>query len=177
MNARELYLLSVKENGIPSNQYAKLSRKEKMALEERNGKYWLTPQERGKFRVVLTGGVFDILHIGHILTLQKAKEHGDILIVVVTTDARVEEMKKRKPVHPADYRRAMVASLKPVDLAIVGCANMMETFARVSPDTVAFGYDQTPMQLPSGCKSIHLKEVKADNALAKTSRVIERLGL
>jgi cytidyltransferase-like protein len=177
MNARELYLLSVKEKGIPQAAYGKLSRGERMQLEERAGKYYLKASERAKFSVVLTGGVFDVLHIGHVLTLQKARELGDLLVVVVATNETVEKRKGKKPLHEAEYRRAMVAELKPVDAAIVGEADWMQTFARVKPDIVAFGYDQKPILLPDGCKSAHLETVKVDPAFAKTSRIIRELGI
>jgi len=177
MNAKALYLLSVKENGISPAQAAKLTRGEKMLLEERSGKYYLKASERAKFSVVLTGGVFDILHIGHVLTLQKARGLGDVLVAVVATNETVEKHKGKKPLHDAEYRRAMVAELKPVDAAIVGCADWMQTFARVQPNVVAFGYDQKPIPLPVGCKSAHLETVKVDPAFAKTSRIIRELGI
>jgi cytidyltransferase-like protein len=177
MNAKALYLLAVKENGIPQQEYAKLTRGEKSLLDERGGKYYLKAEKRANFSVVLTGGVFDVLHIGHVLTLQKARELGELLVVIVATNETVERRKGKKPIHDADYRCAMVSALKPVDIAIVGEADWMGTFARVKPDVVAFGYDQSPIPLPEGCKSEHLKNVKADPALAKTSRIIRDLGI
>ncbi|MFA6328205.1 MAG: adenylyltransferase/cytidyltransferase family protein [Candidatus Micrarchaeia archaeon] len=177
MNAKELYLLSVKEKGISGSAAAKLTRGERMMLEERAGKYYLKASERAKFKVVLTGGVFDVLHMGHVLTLQHARGLGDALVAVVATNETVEKRKGKKPLHDADYRCAMVNALKPVDLAVVGEADWMGTFARVKPDVVAFGYDQAPIPLPEGCKSVHLENVKADHALAKTSRIIRELGI
>ncbi len=177
MEAQELYLLCTRESGISPEAFGKLSNHEKSMLVREGGRYFLAPAFREKFRVVLTGGVFDVLHMGHVLTLQKAKELGDLLVVVVATNERVEQVKKRKPLHDADYRRAMVSSLKPVDLAIVGASDVMETFSRVKPDIVAFGYDQKPFPLPAPCKSVHLTEIKADENLAKTSRIIRELGL
>lgn len=176
MDAKELYFVSVKENGISETEFSKLGSSEKELLEKRgNGKFYLKQGERAKFRVVLTGGVFDILHIGHLLTLQKASELGDALVVVVSTDERVEKVKGKKPIHEAEYRRAMVAAIRWVDLAVVGAREMMDTFGRVRPDVVVFGYDQKPFELP--CKVVHLLEVKADERLAKTSRIIRDLGL
>ena len=177
MNSRELYLLCTKENGLNESQVASLGRKEQSLLEKREGKFFLKASERAKFSVVLTGGVFDVLHIGHALTLQEARKLGNILIVIVARDATVEKIKGKKPLHEAEYRRAMVSELKPVDLAIVGAEDKLATFARVSPDIVAFGYDQSPFPLPQNCKSVHLSHVKADASLAKTSRIIRELGL
>lgn len=45
------------------------------------------------------------------------------------------------------------------------------------PDIVAFGYDQKPFALPGGCKSAHLTGVISDPSVAKTSKVIAKLGL
>jgi len=177
MNAKALYLLSVKENGISESAFANLTRGEKSLLYEREGKYYLKVSERAKFSVVLTGGVFDVLHVGHVLTLQKARELGELLIVVVATNETVEKRKGKKPLHDADYRCTMVGALKPVDIAIVGETDWMGTFARVKPDVVAFGYDQKPIPLPEGCRSAHLESVKVDPALAKTSRIIRELGI
>ncbi|VVC00994.1 FAD synthase [uncultured archaeon] len=176
MDAKELYLLAVQDNGITEEAYRTLSSHEQGMLEKKWDKYWLKKDHR-HFKVVLTGGVFDVLHIGHVLTLKKAREHGDILIAVVATDERVQKVKNRKPLHTADYRRAMVSALKMVDLAIVGGEDMMKTFERVSPDVVAFGYDQEPMKLPPHVKSVHLSEVKEDESIAKTSAIIRKLGL
>ena len=177
MNSRELYLLTVQENGISEARFSQLGRKEKSMLDKRNGKYFLKASERQKFSVALTGGAFDVLHIGHSLILSEAKRLADLLVVVVATDETIEKHKGKKPIHEATYRAAMVSSLKPVDLAIVGGADFLATFSRVQPDIVAFGYDQKPFELPDGTKSVHLEHVKADPALAKTSRIIRDLGL
>ena len=132
MDEKELYLLSVEKNGIAQEQYSQLSAGEKAMLEKSGERYWLSPQCRSKFRVALTGGVFDVLHIGHMLTLQKAREQADLLIAVVTANDRVEKVKGRKPIHDAEYRRAMVSAIRYVDLAISGSSgSVMETFERV----------------------------------------------
>ena len=178
MDAKELYLYCVRENGLSDHEMGELSEEERRLLSRgENGKFWLSRQERGKFTVALTGGAFDILHIGHALTLKKAKEQADLLVAVVSTDERVREVKKRNPIHDAEYRREMVSSVKGVDLAIAGSSDIMETFYRVRPDVVVFGYDQTPMKLPVPVKVVHLKEVISDPKLAKTSRIIRELGL
>lgn len=177
MDAKELYLLCVKENGLSDHQMGELSPNEHAMLSRgENGCFWLSRAEREKFRVVLSGGAFDILHIGHVLTLEKAREQGDLLVVVVSTDGRVKEVKKRAPIHDMEYRRSMVAALKMVDLALSGSTDIMETFYRVRPDVVVFGYDQKPMPLPAPCKIVHLTD-RMDEKLAKTSRIIRDLGL
>jgi len=68
--------------------------------------------------VVYIPGVWDLLHVGHILILERAKALGDILIVGVPIDAVVVEDKGKNPIIPCDQRIKMLESLKCVDLAI-----------------------------------------------------------
>ncbi|MGC8546764.1 MAG: adenylyltransferase/cytidyltransferase family protein [Thermoplasmata archaeon] len=91
---------------------------------------------------VMATGVFDILHPGHLHFLREAKEMGDELVVVVARDSVAEKM-KRKPFIPENIRLAMVSSLKPVDLAILGVeGNIYDILNLVRPDILALGYDQ-----------------------------------
>ena len=50
-------------------------------------------------KIVLAGGVFDIIHPGHIHTLNAAKALGDMLVVVIATDKTAKKIKKRPPLH------------------------------------------------------------------------------
>ena len=52
-----------------------------------------------KKKIVLAGGVFDIIHPGHIHTLNAAKALGDELVVAIATDKTAQKMKKRPPLH------------------------------------------------------------------------------
>ncbi|MGC8656030.1 MAG: adenylyltransferase/cytidyltransferase family protein [Thermoplasmata archaeon] len=91
---------------------------------------------------VMATGVFDILHPGHLHFLREAKKMGDELVVVVARDSVAEKM-KRKPFIPENIRLAMVSSLKPVDLAILGVeGNIYDILNLVRPDILALGYDQ-----------------------------------
>jgi FAD synthetase len=91
---------------------------------------------------VLATGVFDILHPGHVHFLTEARKLGDELVVVVARDSVAQRM-KRLPFIPENIRLAMVASLKPVDRAILGVeGNIYDILTIVKPDIVALGYDQ-----------------------------------
>jgi FAD synthetase len=92
-------------------------------------------------RRVMAAGVFDLLHLGHVHYLAEAKKLGDELIVVVATDVMVAR-RKHQPILPQDQRLAMVAALKPVDVAILGSPlDQFATVAAVQPDVIALGYD------------------------------------
>jgi len=76
-------------------------------------------KEEGK-RVVFTNGCFDILHLGHVKYLQKAKELGDVLIVGVNSDESVKRLKgKERPINPQYDRAYLVGNLKAVDYVTV----------------------------------------------------------
>ncbi len=70
-------------------------------------------------KVVFTNGCFDILHLGHVTYLHKAKQLGDILVVGVNTDESVQRLKgPSRPVNN-EYDRAMVLStLSSVDYTV-----------------------------------------------------------
>ncbi len=76
-------------------------------------------KSRGK-KIVTTNGVFDILHIGHLRYLSKAKKYGDILIVGINSDESVKKIKgMTRPIISQFARAEMVANLKPVDYCII----------------------------------------------------------
>ena len=117
----------------------------------------LTEIGRGAIRVVLAGGVFDIIHPGHIHTLRGAKALGNVLVVVVATDATAQKMKKRVPLHNMELRRDLVGSLSMVDYAVVGReGDIFKTVERIKPNIVALGYDQIHQEkfIIDGCKKI-----------------------
>ena len=114
---------------------------------------------RNSLRVVLAGGVFDIIHPGHISTLNAAKVLGDVLVVVVATDNTAVKMKKRKPIHNQEQRQELVNSLGVVDLCLIGQENdIFKTVNLVKPQIIALGYDQIHQEqfITEGCKKIKL---------------------
>jgi cytidyltransferase-like protein len=108
---------------------------------------------------VLAGGVFDIIHPGHIHTLTAAKALGDVLVVAIATDKTAQKMKKMTPLHNQELRCELVSSLSMVDEAIVGHEeDIFETVKEIKPDIIALGYDQIHQEkfISDGCKRISL---------------------
>lgn len=66
-------------------------------------------------RTVITFGTFDVLHIGHINILKRAKAYGDRLVVGVSSDALNFSKKQRNPVYPEFERTSIIAALNCVD--------------------------------------------------------------
>ena len=74
-------------------------------------------QNQGK-KVVFTNGVFDLLHLGHVTYLQKARDLGDLLVVALNSDASVKRIKgPLKPLLPLAERAEMLLALSCVDYA------------------------------------------------------------
>lgn len=68
-------------------------------------------------RIVLTQGAFDFIHIGHFLYLEKAREHGDILIVGVDSDEKVKQRKgPGRPIVDETERVKMLTHVRHVDI-------------------------------------------------------------
>jgi len=100
-----------------------------------------------KQKIVLASGVFDLIHLGHVRFLEKAKEAGGEnakLIVVIARDTTVKKMKGKPPILPEDERRALVEALKPVDETVLGSEkfDVEAVIQKYKPNIIAFGYDQ-----------------------------------
>ena len=119
----------------------------------------LTELGRTSLKVVLAGGVFDIIHPGHIHTLNAAKDLGDVLVVAIATDKTSEKMKKRLPLHNQDQRKMLVDALSVVDLSVVGHeGDIFKTVDLIRPQIIALGYDQVHQEkfITEGCRKINL---------------------
>jgi D-beta-D-heptose 7-phosphate kinase/D-beta-D-heptose 1-phosphate adenosyltransferase len=69
--------------------------------------------------LVLTNGVFDLLHYGHVRFLQQAQSRGAALMVGINSDASVRALKgPGRPIIPAPERIALLKALRCVDYAI-----------------------------------------------------------
>lgn len=66
--------------------------------------------------IVLAGGCFDILHIGHIRFLTEAKKQGDFLLILLESDETVKRLKgPKRPIHTQHERAEMLIALKAID--------------------------------------------------------------
>jgi len=107
----------------------------------------LTDRGRATIKVVFIGGGFEVIHLGHLYTIEKAKALGDVLIVSVARDSTIRKRKKREPAAKEEERVKLLSSLRQVDAAILGVeGDIYETLEKVAPDIVALGYDQYHME-------------------------------
>lgn len=91
---------------------------------------------------VLAGGTFNVIHPGHILFLEKARELGDCLVVVVSSNETAAKTKKY-PVKDQEERKMQLERIASVDKAVVGDPkDFFKIVLEERPDVIALGYDQ-----------------------------------
>lgn len=104
----------------------------RFAREKRNGR-----------KVVFTNGCFDLLHPGHIRSLEAARSFGDVLIVGINSDASVRALKgPGRPVIPQDERAEILVSLECVDAVLIfDEPTPQKVIAKLLPDVLVKGGD------------------------------------
>jgi len=168
---KKLYIMQIRERGIDKEK--KLSKDAYKYLNLVRGRYWLKEEARKKITIVATGGVFDVIHYGHILTLRQAKKYGDVLVVVAAHDD-IALKKGRTFLHEQEKRVELLNNLKLVDIAIPGGENIMDTVRLINPDVIVFGYDQMEFYVPN-VKTVKLN-ISYKPEVIKTSNILRGLG-
>jgi rfaE bifunctional protein nucleotidyltransferase chain/domain len=93
-------------------------------------------------RVVFTNGCFDILHLGHVDYLEKARALGDVLVLGLNTDASVSRLKPGRPLQDEMSRARVLASLLFVDAVVLfDEPTPLELIQLVRPDVLVKGDD------------------------------------
>jgi len=100
-------------------------------------------EKRNGRRVVFTNGCFDLLHPGHIRSLEMARALGDVLIVGLNSDASVRQLKGQgRPVISERERAEILAALESVDAVVIfDDLTPRELVARLLPDVLVKGGD------------------------------------
>ncbi len=100
-------------------------------------------------RVVMTNGCFDLLHLGHVDYLERARALGDVLVVAVNSDASVQRLKgPGRPIVSETARYRLLAALEAVDTVLPFDADApLELIRRVQPAVLVKGADYTPEQV------------------------------
>src|SRR5215211_3507126 len=161
-----------------------VSRLVKIGLVEKSDPTKLTFIGRDALKVVLVGGVFDLIHPGHIHTLKAAKSEGDVLVVIVARQSTAQKIKKdRKIYHDESQRKELVASLNFVDLVLIGRAGTLyDTVEYVKPNVIALGYDQAHSEkdVAENCKkrNLNVQVIRLSTPVpgSKSSKIKEELG-
>lgn len=96
-----------------------------------------------KLRVVLTNGVFDLLHAGHLMSLEAAREHADVLVVAINSDESTRRLKgANRPVVSAADRALLLAGLSCTDhIVVFDGDDPSEIVSKLQPDVWCKGGD------------------------------------
>ena len=118
---------------------------------------------RAKLITVVASGYFDPLHVGHIEYLEKAKQLGDELVVIVNSDVQAKIKKGRAFMREED-RLKIVKSLKCVDKALISIDNnnsVCESLRLVKPHIFANGGDRKEEEIPEAevCRELGIEMV------------------
>jgi rfaE bifunctional protein nucleotidyltransferase chain/domain len=142
-------------------------------------------EERARLRdegkqLVFTNGCFDILHVGHVRYLQRARELGDALLVAINSDRSVRELKGAgRPIMNEQERAEILAALSAVDyVTIFDDISPRSLIAEVLPDVLVKGGDYKPDEIhgreeivAAGGRVLSLPFIEG----ASTSGIIERI--
>ncbi len=103
----------------------------------------VTERKRNGQRVVFTNGCFDLLHPGHVRSLEQARGLGDALIIALNSDVSVRAIKgAARPVLPQAERAETLAALEAVDYVVIfDEPTPRELVARVRPNVLVKGAD------------------------------------
>lgn len=106
-------------------------------------------QARGE-RIVFTSGCFDVLHVGHLRSMEQARSLGDVLVVGVNRDRRVRELKgPARPLVPERQRAELLAGLECVDHVVLFGEDTAATLIRtLRPDIVCKGSEYRGAPVP-----------------------------
>jgi len=105
-------------------------------------------RQRGE-KVVMTNGIFDILHAGHVTYLANARRLGDRLIVAVNSDESTRRLKgESRPVNPLAQRMIVLGALQAVDWVVAFEEDTPQRLiAEILPDMLVKGGDYRPEQI------------------------------
>ena len=110
----------------------------------------LAPRRADGARVALTNGTFDLVHVGHLRSLEQARAQGDLLVVGVNSDASVRSYKApNRPIVPQAERAELIAGLACVDYVVIFDEPTAERLVKaIRPEVYVKGADYATKPLP-----------------------------
>ena len=127
-------------------------------------------------KIIFTNGCFDILHIGHIKYLEKAKSFGDVLILGLNSDKSIRRLKgENRPINTQADRAYILASLEVVDyLVIFNEDTPFKLISLIKPDVLVKGSDYEGKEVIGQEIAKELKLVKFIDGRS-TTNIIDRI--
>lgn len=130
---------------------------------------------------IITYGTYDLLHIGHINLLQRARKLGDKLIVALSTDIFNEKMKKKYCIQPYEERKTILESLVFVDHVIPeeSWEQKVDDIKKYNIDIFVMGDDwkQKFDFLKEYCQVIYLPRTEGISTTERKLEIFHRISL
>ncbi|MEW6096480.1 MAG: D-glycero-beta-D-manno-heptose 1-phosphate adenylyltransferase [bacterium] len=139
-------------------------------------------KKQGK-KVVFTNGCFDLLHVGHVKYLQKAKTYGDILVVAINSDKSVKGIKGNiRPLMPQKDRAEILAALSCIDYVLIfEELDPVRVISELIPDVLIKGGDYQLNEIKgreivtsAGGKVLTIPEIKGKSTTNLIQTIIEK---
>jgi len=128
-----------------------------------------------KETIVFTNGCFDILHIGHVRLLERARLMGDTLIVGLNSDRSFKAAKGRSPITPQDQRAEILEAIWAVDEVILfDEPTPIELIKEIRPDILVKGADWNSEDVVGKEYAGRVETIDTDCDI-HTSKIIERI--
>jgi len=114
-------------------------------------------------KIVLTGGCFDLVHLGHLIFLEKSAAAGDILIILLESDKTIRKIKgSDRPINSQIKRAKFLTHLKSVDFVILlpemkTDQNYLDLITQLHPNIITVTKNDPKLKL----KSIEAKSINA----------------
>ncbi len=135
-------------------------------------------------KLVVVGGCFDLLHLGHIIFLQQAKAKGEILLVLLESDQTIKKLKgAMRPIHSQDVRAQILSELKSVDYVLKIPSFTLdkeydELITQLNPSIIAttegdeFAFHKKRQAQKIGAKMLYVTPAINDHS---TSKIIKKI--
>ena len=142
----------------------------------------ITSLDRAAKKIVLVGGCFDVLHVGHVIFLEKARAKGDLLIVLLESDENIRKNKgENRPINNQENRAKILSKLQMVDKIIKlpeikNDEEYLKIIKKIKPDIIAVSDgDENLEKKIKQAKEVKAKLLKVTKIIPhqSTSRIIE----
>jgi rfaE bifunctional protein nucleotidyltransferase chain/domain len=128
--------------------------------------------KKQKKTIVVAGGIFDILHTGHLKFLEKSKRYGDKFFILLEEDIKASKKGKNRPVNSQKIRAAILSSLESVDYVIM-LKNMTNN---KSYDNILIDLKPDVITVTNGDPNIDKKKKQAELIGANVKIAVKRIG-
>jgi rfaE bifunctional protein nucleotidyltransferase chain/domain len=126
-------------------------------------------------KIVFTNGCFDLLHVGHVRYLSKAKKLGDILVIGLNSDRSISRIKPGRPLTPERQRAEILSALSAVDYVTLFYEDTpLKLIKKIKPDILVKGADWAKEDIVGNDIVKEVRTIPFVKGIS-TSKIIEKI--